>query len=219
MKNPPFAFLYSVGLLRRELPDFAECYMDAALAGDTDAAESLVFAAPNAMRPALACLFWRRRIPDAAYRAVLANVWNHDHHYLLDQVTRQQVVAMFRAAQFPTDHLPATVRIWRGTSRVEQQTSTGLSWTLRRDIACWFATTWMMAQKAAGRLRVVTAEVPRSAVLMHHTDRNEEEVVCVGVKRATVDGTAEDWLARGAAYQSGRGLVLNAPPSLLSMPL
>lgn len=187
--------------LRRALPDRAACHLDQALAGDAEAAEELIFAAPNALRPDCAWVMYRRGIADDAYRATLASVWDHDHHYMRDRIAPWLLRPMFRAARFPTDHLPETLCVWRGTSGLPRQSRTGLSWTTNRDCACWFATTWMRAGKQPS---VWTTTLPRWAVLMHHRERGEDEIVAFAAKRVTLDGTVEDWREVGQRYEAAK---------------
>jgi hypothetical protein len=80
-----------------------------------------------------------------------------------------------------------------------QHRASGLAWTLDRDIACWFA--YRRADRPGATPLVLTAEVPRRAVLLHHTERGEAEVVCFNVRNAVVDGDVADWLAAGERYE------------------
>jgi hypothetical protein len=97
-----------------------------------------------------------------------------------------------RHADFPApDDLPATVTVWRGGDVPLARLRRGLAWTLDRDIACWFA-----CRFTPPRPLVVSAAVPRAAILARFTDRDEDEVVVFDPGEVVVDGAPDDW--RGA---------------------
>jgi hypothetical protein len=103
---------------------------------------------------------------------------------------------MFRRAAFPLPpDLPPVVRIWRGCPGGGGRAGArGLSWSLRRDTACWFAL-WPRRFGAPGKPLVLAADVPRSSLLFHTDARGEQEVVCFNVRGARIDGDEADWEA------------------------
>jgi hypothetical protein len=186
--------------LRQQLPDDAEGDYEAALTGDMAAVRRLVDAAPNAFGPYLAEMFYRRGVPDEAFRTVLTEVWDHDHQNLR-AVKSNRVIAMFRTARFPAAHLPDPVRVWRGESGDSDEPLRRLSWTLDRDTACWFATMW---PGAGANPRMLVASVLRRAVLMHHTGRGEDEIVTPGAINPVIDGSPDDWREGAARHHQAR---------------
>ena len=69
------------------------------------------------------------------------------------------------------DTLPEKVTLYRGAFKDDIE---GMSWTGSLSVAKWFAHRWALAGKDGV---VVTTTVPRSAILAHFTDRNEDEYV------------------------------------------
>jgi len=181
--------------LRKALPKHAQEPFDDAVAGRPP--EWCVGAAPNEFRGHLARLFYlRHRAGQCSledYRSVLSAAWLHDH----DEVrrasgTRRRLRTMFAAAAFPSPHgLPETVQIWRGASRDSVLWRRGVSWTLDRSTACWFAMRYADIPNACPT--VLTAMVPREALLFFSNEREEAEVVCFDTAEAKVDGDPDDW--------------------------
>lgn len=180
---------------------WARTYVAPAVWGNADAALDLCYAAGNSTRARIAMDMWRARVDRAAFRPLLGAVWDHDHRVLIRATeTRRRLQSLFQYAAFPIpDHLPDSLTVWRGTSYLTVlECRRGLSWTLDRDIACWFA---MRFAERNGRPLVLRATVPRSAVALYTHERHEDEVVIFGRLDAYVDGTPEDWAVRYAMQQ------------------
>ena len=64
----------------------------------------------------------------------------------------------------------------------------GLSWTLNRDVACWFA-----HRPGKGALLVATATIDASDIVYHSDTRNEAEVVLRRQVRADLDPEPATW--------------------------
>jgi hypothetical protein len=107
---------------------------------------------------------------------------------------------MFSYAQFPIPMvLPPLVPVWRGTSGITvTQAMRGLSWTLDRALACWFATRW---NRANGAPLVLHAVVPRESIELYHNRRDEREAVVFDVPNAQPDGDPGDWCSHGNRIQ------------------
>jgi hypothetical protein len=174
--------------------------------GNVEVARSLVYALPSKLRGDLAVVLYFTA-PVAAFRAALRAAWIHDHAYVVHAVgsaaivgerPRSRLYAMFRRAKFPLpDGLPPVVRIWRGApGGLPRDAARGVSWTLNRDTACWFAL-WPrhIGLSVRGPAFVLTAEVPRSSLLFHNDARGEQEVVCFGAHRTASVDEGEDWRA------------------------
>lgn len=73
--------------------------LEAALAGDVEAASHLIAAADNDKRGILAVAFWRAEVPRPAYQELLESAWNHDHPEVIAATgNRRTLQAMFRYA-------------------------------------------------------------------------------------------------------------------------
>ena len=182
--------------LRKELPSYALRHFDGALAGDEDAAGSLIVAAPNGYRDAIPLLMYLRGMGGPAYGAALSRAWYPDNDAVLDTVRhRGRLKAMFRRGAFILPELPDVVRLWRGTTGLNVRTAErGVSWTLDRNIACFFASRFGM--KLPGAPLVIAADVPREMLVFHTDERSEAQVVCFDVKGAWDDGDAT-WVEDG----------------------
>jgi hypothetical protein len=175
--------------------EWAKRYVAAAFEGDVAAALSLSVALSNDKRGIVACAMWQAKVPRPAYRAYLASVWLHDHGHVVQAAqTRARLRHMFRYAQFPIPpELPDVVTVWRGTCYGSQdEAKMGYSWTMDRDVACWFAMRFGGANASSVVLR---ADIPKADVLLVNDERSEREIVFLGGAHiAEVDGDPVDWL-------------------------
>ena len=117
---------------------------------------------------------------DRAYWSLLGHVWldcEHPHqrlrHWLrLWQSSRpHQELVMEQEERKALAALPDRLTIYRGV-HIKKGTLRGLSWTLDRERAEWFANRW-----AKRRPYLVEAEVLKSNVRAHFLDRGEAEIV------------------------------------------
>ena len=176
-------------------------YIDPVLAGDVDSAFHLVCALGNDKRGVFADALWQYRIPQPAFQKFLEDVWNHDHRYLIDAAkNRRRLRAMFNYAAFSLPaHLPETVTVWRGTSALPfKQAVRGLSWTVDRDCACWFA---MRFAGKNGNPLVLKASVPKSNILMFTDSRSEREAVIFDKKPCLDPAGVTDWQQRYVLHE------------------
>jgi hypothetical protein len=194
--------------LRAALPDVAVEALNEALAGREPF--GCVVTAPNAFRGAIAILFYHRLraglCSAADFREVLCSAWDHAHRYVKEAAgNRRRLQAMFLAACCPLpEGLPEQVQIWRGTgAQTMAEARRGISWTLSRPVACWFA---MRFEERHDKPLVLAATVPRSALLYVSNKRQEQEVLCFDTQDAVIDGTPQDWAdASGQAVALGPG--------------
>jgi hypothetical protein len=171
---------------------FAEPFVKPAFNGDIEAAELLAHKLDNYQRGEVAVYMWETKVERPAFREFLRLVWEHDHAHLVKAAkTRLRLAAMFRYADFPIPvHLPETIRVWRGTYEITlNEAVKGYSWTIDRDVACWFAMRF-------GKLypQVIAADIPTRQIAYFTDKRGEKEVVLT--KRPTlafVDGNIDDW--------------------------
>jgi hypothetical protein len=178
---------------KENLRDFELKHLEPALNGDVDAAFGLSFALDNQYRGIVAYAFWRCKAPVPAYRAFLSCVWDHDHRYVIAAAgNRRTLRAMFRYAAFPLPaDMPEVVRVWRGTSYLsEKESAKGYSWTIDRDIACWFA---MRFADWNNNPLVLAADVPKAEILLYHDGRGEKEAVLFKPPTYWIDGHPEEW--------------------------
>ena len=179
--------------LSRLLEPWALPHLAPALDGDVEAASNLVWAAGNAKRGLLAVAFWRCKAPVPAYRALLSSVWGHDHREAIAAAgNRRTLRAMFRYAAFPLPNdMPEVVRVWRGTSYLsEKESAKGYSWTIDRDVACWFA---MRFADRNNNPLVLAADVPMAEILLYLDERSEKEAVLFKPPAYWIDGHPEEW--------------------------
>jgi len=175
-------------------------YVAPAFAGDVHAARSLAYALSNEKRGAVAVAMWRAKVPSAAYSAFLQEVWLHDHDELLKAASsRRTLHYMFRYAALPRPADDETLRVWRGASDLTaDEARKGFSWTIDRDIACWFAT------RFGQQPIVITAEVCGRAIGWLTNEIGEQEALILQPPRkARIDGDAADW-QRAAQRHSER---------------
>jgi len=145
---------------------------------------------------------WEYKVEREAYRAFLGATWEHDHRHVIAAAgTRRRLAAMFRYAAFPIPaHIGGTVRVWRGTSALTIAASrAGFSWSLDRDIACWFA---MRFAERNGHPLLLVAEISRDAISYHTNERAEDEVVLFKAPSVAVDGDESDWRSRHDAHSA-----------------
>jgi hypothetical protein len=110
--------------------------------------------------------------PLPAYREILHLIWNRSHASLLDAVKGdcRVVRRMFRSTGFE-HRLSGTFPVYRGVRGCGTQTAAkGLSWTLNRDVACWFAHRPGLAK---GAPLVVTATIDSSDIVYHSNSRGK----------------------------------------------
>jgi len=175
--------------------------LERALAGDKDAAGELCLEAPNGLRGSLVLAAYYSGTPNPGYQEIIRSVWNHDHRVLMKTVQnrefiprgvnrRELVRCMIAAAQF--EHpLSGSLRAFRGASGVTlRKAANGLSWTLSRDVACWFARRFA---PESSRWIVVVADIDASDVIFWDDDRLEQEIVLKRRVRASIDANPGTW--------------------------
>lgn len=183
----------SIELIEEQVESWSREYVRPAFLGDIEAAGRLSVALNNHRRGAMAVAMWRAKVPRDAFREFFGGVWQHDHRHVIDAAgTRRRLQAMFRYADFPLpDDFGNEVQVWRGTSALSfRKASAGFSWTLDRDVACWFA---MRFADRNGSPLVLSATVPRSDIALYTNERSEQEVVLLVPPTAAIDGDAIDW--------------------------
>jgi hypothetical protein len=151
---------------------------------------------------------------EAMFRGVVAKVWSHDYRETFSVFAQLELRSVFEAARFPIDHLPEKVTIYRGIavrgSRLPPRS--GISWTLRRDLACWFALhlpgsggSAMFSLPAGWHPYLLTATVRREHVSAHMRDREEDEIIVFGMSARRVSVTSnENDIRAGEARECAR---------------
>jgi hypothetical protein len=122
--------------------------------------------------------------PQPWIREIIRCVWNHEHHYLIHDTggDARLIRRMMKCAKFDRPTLPDPVTVYRGISRVGlKKGSRGLSWTLSRDVACWFA-----YRRDFPKPLVIRASVSPSEIILWDNDRSEEEVILARTPVAVV---------------------------------
>lgn len=171
----------------------AKKYVLPAFAGDVEAAKSLAVSLDNHERGEAAVLMWQLKVMRSAFQAFLGAVWMHDYaHVIAAAETRRRLICMFKYAAFPLPDFPKLVQVWRGVSGIQPaEASKGFSWTINRDVACWFATRSKVSEP-----QVITATVHGEDILYFSNERKEYEVILARAPQFfRVDGDAENWRA------------------------
>lgn len=181
---------------------------DATIDGDVEAAGDLIIAADGMLRGNLAYWLYLCRIPKPAYRVVLENAWEMNHGAVIAATPNNSMVRrMFTWAEFPIEGLPRegeTIRIYRGVSGMPlSKAAMGISWSLNRDTACWFASSPYQAVPL-----VLAADIDRADVVYSSEGREESEIITSKpAKNAWVDGEEADWIAAYQRIQQARGFL------------
>jgi len=167
-------------------------YLPRVVAGDPDAVRCLIFVAQNNQRGKIVAALWKHRVAPEVLRVALADGYDHDHSHVCNAFRRRSLVAAFRWAKFPTDHLADEFTIWRGGSGDLAYLLSGFSWTRDRDIACWFAMRFAGIHPPP---RLYRATVKREQVLAHLTGREEDEILIepFSVSVVKTDGDVAAW--------------------------
>lgn len=176
------------------VPSWGAEFIEGALAGDPDAADSLICACHNSARGEVVSCLYRAKLSRDAFRRALSAAWDHDcDETILAAGSRRRLMAWFAYAAFPLPaNLPETVTIWRGVhGQTKVAAAMGLSWTLRRDVAAWFA--MRFASDARAPL-VIRRTVTRESLVYWSDERSEAEVIPRDmVLSVEVDGSPDDW--------------------------
>lgn len=118
-----------------------------------------------------------------------------------EKMVEAMVMAWLKRASFEVSLKGDVVVLYRGEARVVDHSPFGLSWTLEKDVAAFFAVTPRHVEEPT----IYRAEIPIHKVLWHSNDRNENEVIFDldwGRKAATIEtiGTRQDLEDWSASY-------------------
>jgi hypothetical protein len=179
--------------MTKSLEEIIERRRAAAYEGDVEAAGSYLVALPNARRGQAVLDAYRAGVPVPSFRAMLKVAWDHDHDRLLSAVGHNPAMLkrLFQAAQFDVSCLPRQVTLWRGGVCFFRDCEyweapwtllRGVAWSTRREIACFFATTFRDTKTRLEHLPdaypcVIRVTVPRQSVLAYFTNRSEYEAI------------------------------------------
>ena len=124
--------------------------------------------------------------PSPGYQEIIRPVWNHDHPQLV-YAARAHLVSirkMMKDAQFGHPFCRPHYRLPRCKGVRLDRARRGRSWTVSRDVACWFAGRFMTKTKLP---LVLTATVEPSQILLYDDERSEQEVGFVRSIRGRAD--------------------------------
>jgi hypothetical protein len=187
--------------LETMLPSNAKRCLDSAFAGDERAAFEICVVAPNVYRGSIALAAYYLRIPNPAYQTIIRHVWNHDHQSLLATVRhdRRLIRRMMKEGEF--EHpFSGSIVVFRGTAGMSlAKASKGLSWTLSREMACFFGFRFVVQgaddHRLAGNPVVLKADVHASDVVFWDDSLREQEIVLRRDISAGLDPEPETWAA------------------------
>ena len=146
-----------------------------AMSGDTGFCTECV---PNYMREVVLKAAIISKMPRTAFREMVEQMWTDRGHV---RMTREGTREIFEYADFDVSHLPEKVTLYRGARGKPTTARKGISWTLDRDVAVWFAMRFARSQPV-----VLKAEVPRTRIVACFDDI-ERECVTFGVRGCRVD--------------------------------
>lgn len=122
-------------------------------------------------------------LEDKQYWPLLRTTWSDSENIypnridwweLLTAARRARNLFMNKAERYAFNKLPAEIEIYRGTTEEEMDSSyLGMSWTLDKGRAAWFATRF----NRAGGPVLATAKVLKADCIGLLLSRNEDEVV------------------------------------------
>jgi len=182
------------------LPENSWKYLDAAFKGSPEAVKKLMLKIPEEDCGMLAVALYNYGIPFVAFREALEPAWQLDIGGLIAAAgNRRTLHAMFKYAAYPLPKkIPNILKVWRGTSGVSKSEAVqGFSWTLKREVACFFAIEYT---RSTGRPLVLMREVSKKDILMYTNNRNEQEVVIFRRGPVVVDGSQIDWEKEAMQY-------------------
>jgi hypothetical protein len=179
----------------------ARC-VSAAFSGDPAAAAALVAAVPAADCGAVVRAFSDARLWGDGFRSALRAAWERDPASVVAAAGGpRRVLTWFRQAIFALPPLPPILPLWRGAFGHEVAAAlAGLTWTTRRDVACWYA-----CRDPRRRPLVVRRWVKSRAILFMSDTRGEAEVIVSPPLAADYAGEIDaggpaEWRAVAAAY-------------------
>jgi len=172
------------GLMQALLPhvsSYGTEYLEAACAGDSQAALSLSVSCDKPQRGYVAAIYCDcDAVPGTARRTMLSLVWETAWGALLNACDDLLISdhELFWRLQFPIPaYIPEHVSVYRGICLAPGETlndrDLGLSWTLSRDTAIWFSRRG--AENATHVL--ASAQVNRDDIMYYSDDRREQEVL------------------------------------------
>ena len=180
-----------------------------ALKGDMAAALSLWHSQSDEMRLHLTLHFWelfeKGKFDASVWGSILRESWSQGKigSLLLEAKIPVAILSsMFRKADLKTlmsergEHrkfsaLPQRVAIWRGTEPTAHHKVNGLSWTLNRDYAEWFALRHHKVVSRPDRAGLlIQAEVPKTAVMAYF--KTEFEIVVDPTMTETIEVKAQE---------------------------
>jgi len=166
----------------------------------------------NTLRAVVLRGLWLWGADTELLRGVFALVWALDYREMLAEFQRRELRAVFEAARFPIDHLPKRITVYRGVAAKGPRipSCSGIAWTLRRDLACWFALRMpgsggsaMFDLLPGWTPHLLTTTLRRERVGAHLRDREEDEIIVFGISAKTVSVTNDDNdILAGAARES-----------------
>lgn len=183
-----------------------------ALSGDLGDAKFLLDCMESESETLRIAAFKRLTSDDVApkvIRACLDRAWK-EHHSLVIRATGSSVatMALFKRAAFPIQNLPKeeTLLVWRGASGLSfDQAAMGPSWTLRRDVACWWACGHAPRFHKPGTPLLLRARIRRAQVIYFQADTLEDEIIfCGAPELLEIDGNEAEWVSCAEREESAR---------------
>jgi hypothetical protein len=202
-EDPPRGKNQLEGWLRGRAEKFnpgAAVLIDEIKAGDERALGTLAFILSQQENAQLVRWPYMAKAPLPIFQEALRNRWTLNHHELCKAAgSIVRLFDWFKAAAFEVPDFPDPLTVYRGTTGIDAKLAgEGVSWTLDKRIAAWFACTY----RHQGSPLVLRREVPVRDILLYDDGRNEQEVVTFSSWLPTVvDGDPEEWRELADEYQ------------------
>ncbi len=194
-------------------PAIAGPFLDAVegVWGSGDAAMAKV---PKAERAGVLLALHEQNAPVGVFRDALEEAWLMSHRAVRHMLGDDDLLrAMMRYAEFtPPAGVPETFPVWRGTVGLDVTgAAAGMSWALRRDVACKYSM-GLQNRGFSGAPLVVRGRARRDAVLFWYDGLADSELVLSEPPAdVVIDGTPAEWIA-GDARERAR--LIELIPSL-----
>lgn len=168
---------------------------------------------PYPLRGAVLLALYQVGAPKENVRGMFTYSWvnSNDRRIVRSMGTDETLWSVMAYCDFPVpDELPARVTIFRGSTGISvDKARRGRSWTLHRDMACFFATTGARARGYTGAPLVLRREIDLSSAVLLGFEKLRSEVILDPALHSSltedgcaIDGEPGEWAERGEAFWS-----------------
>ncbi len=167
--------------------------------------------ASHAWAPLIHCLALADT-PAPILRAVLEEAWIlHNWNMRAGGMKGARLLKVFRRARFDVSGLPEVFTAWRGTRSLPgrpcglPELAEGMSWSLRRETAAWYAMKAWRYSNPGGMPLVARRTVRREHVVyLRDVGRDGELMIDGPVQGLAIDGNPQEWRTTAEAESERR---------------